>query len=222
MEYTRRFPLTEDFMSYKVDDLLYGYLQYKATYNPNKDRLYISLDNLRKSKSNIETMCGCSRRTIDRQIKSLIQDGMVEEVVEDNKYIYSLPYVGNRYQIIDWNMLEYLLNTRNHNSIRLYVYLLNKYLWKQDKEENYCFTIAELAEAIGYQSKQTSTNRMIEDILNSFYLEGVIKWREVIETITRSGKAIPRIRKELLFVAQHKEELAPVVIERVKRASETK
>ena len=96
MEYTRRFPLTEDFMSYKVDDLLYGSLQYKATYNPNKDRLYISLDNLRKSKSNIETLCGCSRRTIDRQIKSLIQAGMVEEVVEDNKYIYSLPYVGNR------------------------------------------------------------------------------------------------------------------------------
>ncbi len=58
---------------------------------------------------------------------------------------------------------------------------------------------------------------MIEDILNSFYREGIIKWREVVETITRNGKAIPRIRKELLFVAQHKEELSPVVIERVKR-----
>lgn len=217
MDYTRRFPLTEDFMNYRVDDLLYGYLQYKATYNPNKDRLYITLDNLRKNKSNIETLCGCSRRTIDRQIKSLIEAGMVEEVIEDNKYIYSLPCVGNRYQIIDWNMLEYLLNTRNHNSIRLYVYLLNKYQWKYETKENYCFTIAELAQAIGYQSKQTSTNKMIKDILNSFYREGIIKWREVIETITRQGKAIPRIRKELLFVAQHKNELVPVVIERVKR-----
>lgn len=63
---------------------------------------------------------------------------------------------------------------------------------------------------------------MIEDILNSFYREGIIKWREVIETITRGGKAVPRIRKELLFVAQHKKELAPVVVERVKRESETK
>lgn len=222
MDYTRRFPLTEEFMNYRVDDLLYGYLQYKATYNPNKDRLYITSDNLRKNKSNIETLCGCSRRTIDRQINSLIKAGMVEEVIEDKKYIYSLPCVGNRYQIIDWNMLEYLLNTRNHNSIRLYLYLLNKYLWKENKKENYCFTIVELAKAIGYQSKQASTNKMIEDILNSFYREGIIKWREVIETITRKGKAIPRIRKELLFVAQHKEELSPVVIERVKRESETK
>jgi DNA-binding transcriptional ArsR family regulator len=97
MDYTRRFPLTEDFMNYRVDDLLYGYLQYKATYNPNKDRLYITLDNLRKNKSNIETLCGSSRRTIDRQIKSLIEAGMVEEIIEDNKYIYSLPCVGNRY-----------------------------------------------------------------------------------------------------------------------------
>ena len=97
MELTRRFPLTEDFMNYRVDDLLYGYLQYKATYNPIKDRLYITSDNLRKSKKNIETLCGCSRRTIDRQINSLIQAGMVEEITEDNRYIYSLPCVGNRY-----------------------------------------------------------------------------------------------------------------------------
>lgn len=97
MDYTRRFPLTEEFMNYRVDDLLYGYLQYKATYNPNKDRLYITSENLRKNKSNIETLCGCSRRTIDRQINSLIKAGMVEEVIEDKKYIYSLPCVGNRY-----------------------------------------------------------------------------------------------------------------------------
>ena len=64
---------------------------------------------------------------------------------------------------------------------------------------------------------------MIEDILNSFYREGIIKWREVVETITRNGKAIPRIRKELLFVAQHRDELASIVVERVKRGgSETK
>lgn len=97
MDYTRRFPLTEEFMNYRVDDLLYGYLQYKATYNPNKDRLYITADNLRKSKSNIETLCGCSRRTVDRQIKSLINAGLVEEMTEDNRFLYSLPCVGNRY-----------------------------------------------------------------------------------------------------------------------------
>lgn len=103
------------------------------------------------------------------------------------------------------------------------MYLLNKYLWKQKTQENYCFTIAELADTIGYKSKQASTNAMIEDILNSFYREGLIRWREVIESINVAGKTVPRIRKELLFVAQHRDELASIVVERVKRGgSETK
>lgn len=36
MEYTRRIPLTDDFLHYRIPDLIYGYIQHKATYNPNK------------------------------------------------------------------------------------------------------------------------------------------------------------------------------------------
>ena len=58
-------------MNYRVDDLLYGYLQYKATYNPNKDRLYITSDNLRKNKSNL-SKC---EFYLPSAVQSLIESG---------------------------------------------------------------------------------------------------------------------------------------------------
>lgn len=56
---------------------------------------------------------------------------------------------------------------------------------------------------------------MIENILESLLREGIIKWREVIEGYEVGGKVVPRIRKELLFVAEHKEDLPQLTIERV-------
>lgn len=130
MEYTRRIPLTEDFLHYHIPDLIYGYIQHKATYNPQKGILYITADNLRKHKKTLEILCDCSRRTIDRQIQILITEKFIEETTDGKQCIYVIPPVGDKWQLIDWNMLEYLLNTRNNNCIKIYAYLLNKYLWK--------------------------------------------------------------------------------------------
>lgn len=68
---------------------------------------------------------------------------------------------------------------------------------------------------LGYTTKQRDTNKMIANILESLLREGIIKWREVIEGYEVGGKVVPRIRKELMFVAQHKEELPQITIERV-------
>lgn len=68
---------------------------------------------------------------------------------------------------------------------------------------------------LGYTTKQKDTNKMIETILESLMREGIIKWREVIEGYEVAGKVVPRIRKELLFVAEHKEDLPQLTIERV-------
>ena len=68
---------------------------------------------------------------------------------------------------------------------------------------------------LGYTKKQRDTNKMIENILESLLREGIIKWREVIEGYEVGGKVVPRIRKELLFVAEHKEDLPQLTIERV-------
>lgn len=215
MSYTRRIPLTDDFLYYRIPDLIYGYIQHKATYNPNTEQLYITADNLRKNKKTLEVLCDCSRRTIDRQIQMLIEAGFIIETTNGKECIYVVSTIGDKWQIIDFDMLEYLLNTRNNNVIKVYAYLLNKYLWKQENGTHYIFTIGELAEMLGYTTKQRDTNKMIENILESLLREGIIKWREVIEGYEVGGKVVPRIRKELLFVAEHKEDLPQLTIERV-------
>lgn len=68
-------------------------------------------------------------------------------------------------------MVKYLVNTRNANSIRIYIYLLNKYKWKAD---NYIFTLEELKTALGYSVKTKSIDVVINDILASLKREKII------------------------------------------------
>ena len=98
-------------------------------------------------------------------------------------------------------MLGYLLCVGNVNAVRLYIYLLNKYLWKQKTNESYFFTLDELAKAIGYESTKAEHNKMIRFILESYLRQGIVKWREVVEPIVVNGKQVPHIQQELMFVA---------------------
>lgn len=93
-----------------------------------------------------------------------------------------------------------MLINRSAQSIRVYIYLLNKYLWKGNQK--YIFTLSELKEALGYAESTKSVDIMLDTILKSFYREGLMKWREIIETKVVNGRTIPVIRKELLFVAE--------------------
>ena len=216
-EKTRRFPLEDKFMSYKLNDVLYGYLQYIATYNPNSDKLYITADNLMKQKNEIAKLCKCSKSTVNRQIQGLVKDGFIEaeqeQYKENNRFIYVLPAIGKRYQTINCDMLGYLLCVGNVNTIRLYIYLLNKYLWKQKTNESYFFTLDELAKAIGYKTTYSEHNKMIRFILGSYLRQGIVKWREVIEPIEVDGKILPRIRQELMFVAYNLDQISAELVE---------
>lgn len=212
-EKTRRFPLEDKFMNYKLNDVLYGYLQYIATYNPNSDKLYITADNLMKQKNEIAKLCKCSNRTVNRQIQSLVKDGLIEAEAEQNRFIYVLPAIGKRYQTINCDMLGYLLCVGNVNAVRLYIYLLNKYLWKQKTNESYFFTLDELAKAIGYESTKAEHNKMIRFILESYLRQGIVKWREVVEPIVVNGKQVPHIQQELMFVAYNLDQINPALVE---------
>lgn len=216
-EKTRRFPLEDKFMNYKLNDVLYGYLQYIATYNPNSDKLYITADNLMKQKNEIAKLCKCSNRTVNRQIQSLVKDGFIEaeqeQYKENNRFIYVLPAIGKRYQTINCDMLGYLLCVGNVNAVRLYIYLLDKYLWKQKTNESYFFTLDELAKAIGYVSTKAEHNKMIRFILESYLRQGIVKWREVVEPIVVNGKQVPHIQQELMFVAYNLDQINPVLVE---------
>ena len=76
--------------------------------------------------------------------KGLVAVDTVSCGTDDNKKdvaSYIFPYDKDmNYQIVNNDMLKYVIHTRNQCAVRIYVYLLNKYLWKKD----YHFTLKEL------------------------------------------------------------------------------
>ena len=72
---------------------------------------------------------------------------------EDSENFY-FPYnEAGKYKLVNYEMLSYLVNTRNSNAIKIYIYLLNKFQWK----ENYVFTLKELLIAIGYSENSNNS-----------------------------------------------------------------
>ena len=216
-EYTRRISLEEDFMNHKTNDLLYAYMLTCATFHPIEQKLYLT-----KAKYAVEgipqiigKLCGKTRKTINRHLDALIEKGLIaEETIscgDSEVSCYVFPYdEDTNYQIVNNDMLKYVIKTRNQCAVRIYVYLLNKYLWKKD----YHFTSKELQVAIGF-SKNTETTaiyELIRDILESFKREGIIDFDEVYEKIvdSKTGEIINTPNKVLKFVAQKKDELRKV------------
>lgn len=206
MNYTRRFSLEENFMNYSTDDLLYGIMQYLATYHPTDEELYLSKKNLTKNKKEIYALCDLNARSLKRHLEKLIDAGLIEE----KELSYTFPYdFDERYQIIDWEMLWYVVSTRNKFAIKIYVYLLNKFLWKQTTKEHYIFTTQELVEALGYSScRNYVAESAINNVLESFSREGVISFSNYYEEhLFDNGTSVPTPKKRLDFVAAKKSEI---------------
>lgn len=214
MEQTRRISLEEDFMNHATNDLLFAYMLASATYHPIEKRLYLTKFKYvsEQMAQTIAKLCGKSKKTIDRHLSALMEKGLVavDTVSCGTKDVvsYIFPYDKDmNYQIVNNDMLKYVIHTRNQCAVRIYVYLLNKYLWKKD----YHFTLKELQVAIGYSenTKTTSILEMLRDILESFKREGIIQYDEVYEQITtfETGEIVNTPNKVLRFVAQKKEEL---------------
>ena len=107
-------------------------------------------------------------------------------------------------------MLWYIVSTRNAQAVKLYIYLLNKFNWKQEENDYYIFTNRELIGALGYSTNSANNlaNTMVNNVLESFSREGVIKFESFYEEmITTNGKTVPTPKKRLLFVASSKNDL---------------
>lgn len=218
--YTRRFSLERDFMDYDSNDLLYGALQYLATYHPELKMLYLTKKNYTKSKKELMNLCGLDSRGIKRHLDRLIEKGLIKEktiYVGENKVEYecfTFPYNHkDKYQIVNNEMLWYVVSTRNKQAVRIYIYLLNKYNWKSQSGDSYEFSNKELVEVLGYSTngKNSLASSLVSNILESFKREGIIDYSEYYETrIDNCGREIPTPKKSLNFVARTKSELKPI------------
>lgn len=212
----RRFSLEADFMNYSTDDLLFGAMYHLSTYHPNYQKLYLSKKNFQKNKKIIYELCDLNAQSLRRHLDKLLASKLIAEgeiVSNDEKipvYFFPFEYSGN-YQLIDNEMLWYIASTRNHQAIRLYVYLLNCFLWKQKEQETYIFTNTDLMKSIGYSPDNKLASSMVSNILESFAREGIIEYVEFYEeVITNSGKSVPTPKKKLMFVASTKDQLLPI------------
>lgn len=205
----RRFSLDDDFMNYSIDDLLYGAMQYLATFHPVKKQLYLTKQNLMKNKKDIYAICNLDSRKLKAHIQKLMDKGLIKEEMIGEYPSYTFPYdYDGGYQLIDYEMLWYLVSTRSKSSLQIYVYLLNKYLWKAQTEEKYVFTNKELQVALGYSENTKLANSIMSNILESLSREGIIKFVDFYETgFSGNGVEIPTPKKRLIFVAQTKEDL---------------
>jgi hypothetical protein len=204
-EHERQFSLDEDFMNYKTDDLLYGFLRSLTTVKPIYEdgtttyREYLTKKEFAKSKKIIAGICGYSTRTLDRHINDLFEKGLLDEGVEgeNDTPVFWFPLNTTHFKKIDKEMLRYLIYTRNAQAIKVYLYIRNKYEWKHD----YTFTIKEIQKELGYAATTDSAREMIGMILDSFCREGIMRLEKIVDYDYKDDGtpiAIPRMKIEFI------------------------
>lgn len=222
--------LEQDFMNYKVDDLLYCFMRVLSTSIPNpykgdpegtiqqqkEERMeYLTFKEFAENKKTIAQLCNVTVRTINDKVKKMLKDGLLDtqEVIQiDEKGkeivypVYTFPYdYKGKYQIANKDMLKYLVYTRNPQCIKIYIYLLNKYKWKT----NYEFTITEIKNALGYAESTLLCNDMIKCVLDSLSREGIIDYRvKFIPEMSPSGSLY---KKRIMILTHIAEDLSEII-----------
>lgn len=211
-ERQRRMSLEDDFMNYTTDDLLFGAMYYLATYDKNGSKLYLSKKKYNYNRQSFYEICGLNAQSLKRHLDKLSKRGLikVDKVFENGSMIeaFVFPYdKAGKYRLVNNETLWYLVSTRNQQAIRVYLYLLNGYLWKEAIKEKFVFTNTNIMQALGYSTDNKLASSAISNILTSFAREGVIAYSEFYENYTNEyGKSIPVPKKRLDFVAKEQKE----------------
>ena len=180
-------PLTKEFMKdKKTNDIVWGFLQINSYKTKDNKRIVY------KSKSKAEDIYNyinkdkekpvISLSTIRNTIKLYKTIGIItEDKVLDNYKrlvdVYLLKQDFKRFQFVKTDTLKYLVDTSNINVIKVYTYLLNKFIYKLKNNEKYNFTKKELCEAIGYKYRYESIKKL-DNILTCLKNNGLIEYSQ--------------------------------------------
>lgn len=213
----RRLSLEDNFMNYGIDDLLFGSMYYLATFHPGVGKLYLTKKNYAKNRKNFYNLeDGGNAKTLKRHLDKLIEKGLVAEedikVNGENYPSYVFPYeTDTKYQLVEAEMLWYIISTRNRQAVKIYIQLLNWYLWKAKTDENFVFTNKDIMKVLGYSPDNKVASSMVSNVLESLSREGVIRYENYFEEyVADNGCVVPTPKKRLLFVAKSKSELPAV------------
>lgn len=202
----RRLPTEGVFIHYDSNDILYSLMYSMATFNPKEKRLYLEKKVFVREKKTIYQSCGFTNSAImKRHLKKLIDKGLVAETDK----IFYFPYNENeKYQIISNEMLWYIASTRPLQGVRIYIMLLDWFLWKEKTNDTFVFTNKDILKRLGYSCDNKTASSMVSNILESYSKEGVIQCEYFYEkNISENGKEIPVPKIRLLSVARRKSEI---------------
>lgn len=179
-EQKRRIPLDKKFMTKKINDILYGYLQVKSTLNTETNIRYIKKDDVNFTEIEEDLKYTFKRRTLVNHLSNLIKYGFIGESEMVDTYgepmkVYTFPYnTDSIYKLIPVETLRYLVDTANPSVVSIYVYLLNKWEWKRNK---YTFTEAELIKnclgvtSMGHSRDYERVNNVLTCLVNNELIE---------------------------------------------------
>lgn len=213
----RRFSLEDNFMNHKNgNDLFYGLMLHQATYDPNSNQMYLTHAKYRELRPVLKSCLaeGSTAKTFQNTLLKLMEAGLIKEGVinigsHKNVPCYIFPADANeRYQLVNCDILWYILMTRQSCAVRIYLYLYNKYLWKKRTNDDtpYEFTIKELKCALGWSATTKTCDELISVNLRSLAREGIIKYKE---TYVCNLYDVTVNVKQLLFVATSEAQLVP-------------
>lgn len=201
-EQKRRIPLDKKFMTKKINDILYGYLQVKSTLNTETNMRYIKKDDVNFTEIEEDLKYTFKRRTLVNHLSNLINYGFIGESEMIDTYgesmkVYTFPYnTDSIYKLIPIETLRYLVDTANPSVVCIYVHLLNKWEWKGNK---YIFTEAELIEnCLGVTSTSNSRDYIrVNNVLTCLVNNGLIEYKKVYS----KKNGVPIKKKKLLKVS---------------------
>lgn len=201
----RQFPTKENFLGDKrVDDRIYGYMQENSYLTKEKVRYCWKIDmsakkikegliksfEAAKKNKEVKDKVDESRKVIKKKVPSeaTIRNGLallgenglklIKEDTISNRKVYILTDLSSgEYVFIKTRTLQFLINSSNSNTIKVYAFLKRKYELhkKSNQEEQYRFSESQLLKILGYNISEMKNHAMIQDILDSLKNNGLIE-----------------------------------------------
>ncbi|HFC9286520.1 TPA: hypothetical protein ACF0RC_001287 [Clostridium perfringens] len=164
----RRIPQDKVFMSKKINDILYGYLQEISLYDNSKGKRYVFDKDCRQT--TLAKALEIDRGTAKNYLQSLKDFGYLEEgVAYDNilrqevkAWYFTEDNTKDRYYI-SLKTLQELRKVSKKDAIKVYCYLFNKC-----KGEKYIFTNREIQEECLDTKYSSKANSEVVSILSIF------------------------------------------------------